>query len=273
MSFCTLSQIFTYPVKSLSAVEQSSLQLDEMGPCNDRRYMLINKRGEFVSQRHLPNMALISAELCGEDLLLSVESEMGSEGNDTLRVTKSDRGGFQKEVLVWSDYVQARDCGEQAAQWLSKYLKQQVRLVYMPDSTRRVVDPEFAQGGDIVSFADGFPLLLVSQSSLEKLNNRLDNAITINHFRPNLVISGCKPHEEDQWKKIRIGSEEFDIVKPCSRCIIPSINPLTAKKDPQIIKALSQYRRAGDKKIYFGQNLIHRSQGRLSLGDKVEILG
>lgn len=272
MSVCSLSQIYTYPVKSLKGVAHSSLQLTAMGPSNDRRYMLVNARGKFVSQRQVPQMTLISAELSGEDLLLS------RVGENFLRVSDNDRGGEKIEVLVWNDYVQVQDCGDQAAQWLSECLKQQVRLVYMPDTTHRAVDPAYANSGDTVSFADGFPLLLVSEASLEKLNSRLASStlassITIDRFRPNLVISGCKPHEEDQWKNIRIGTEIFDVVKPCARCVIPSIDPLTAEKNPQIIKELSQYRRGTDKKIYFGQNLIHRSQGQLNIGDEVEVLG
>lgn len=266
MPSCMLSQIFTYPVKSLKGVSHEALSLTAMGPSNDRRYMVVDEYGRFLTQRQIPEMTLIKAELYTDGLRLSLA------GEDDLQVDASDRSDVFREVTVWNDSVQAQDCGECAALWLSACLKKKVRLVYMPGNIQRGVDPHYGQSGDIVSFADGFPLLLISEASLENLNSRLAQPVSIDRFRPNIVIKGCKPHEEDRWKKIRIGSEEFDIVKPCSRCVIPSIDPATAEKNPQIIRELTKYRRGDDKKVYFGQNLIHRTRGRLLIGDQLEVL-
>jgi len=154
---------------------------------------------------------------------------------------------------------------------LSAQLGQPCRLVYMPDTCRRLVDGLYAREGETVSFADGFPLLLISQASLDDLNSRLDNPVPMNRFRPNLVVSGCDSFAEDGWRRIRIGDVEFDVAKPCSRCLIPSIDQATAHRDGQINRMLASYRRVNGQ-VMFGQNLLYQRAGTLSLGDSVEVL-
>jgi uncharacterized protein YcbX len=145
------------------------------------------------------------------------------------------------------------------------------RLVYMPDSCQRLVDGHFARDGETVSFADGFPLLLISQASLDDLNRKLDNPVPMNRFRPNLVVNGCDPFAEDGWRRIRIGDVEFDVAKPCSRCVIPSIDQATAQRDGQINRVLAGFRRFNGQ-VLFGQNLLYQRAGTLTLGDSVEVL-
>jgi uncharacterized protein YcbX len=141
----------------------------------------------------------------------------------------------------------------------------------MPDTCRRLVDGLYAREGETVSFADGFPLLLISQASLDDLNSRLDSPVPMNRFRPNLVVSGCDSFAEDGWRRLRIGDVEFDVVKPCSRCVIPSIDQATAQRDGQINRVLASYRRVNGQ-VMFGQNLLYHRAGKLSVGDPVQVL-
>jgi uncharacterized protein YcbX len=151
-------------------------------------------------------------------------------------------------------------------------------MYYLPDDEVRAVDPVYARSGDQVGFADGFPLLLISEASLAAFNAQLSiasagapTAIGSERFRPNIVVAGNAPYAEDEWRKLRIGAIEFDVVKPCSRCVIPSIDPLSAERQPIISKTLARTRRRGDA-VYFGQNLIHRGIGTIKVGDEVVVL-
>ena len=155
--------------------------------------------------------------------------------------------------------------------WFSSFLNTPARLVYFPDDEQRQVDLDYAQAGDVTAFSDGFPYLLISQASLDDLNSRLQAPVEMNRFRTNLVVTGNKAFAEDQWKRMRIGNIEFELVKPCSRCTIPSIDPLTAAKTAEPVKTLASYR-LRENKIFFGQNLIARGSGLLELGMPVEIL-
>jgi uncharacterized protein YcbX len=174
-------------------------------------------------------------------------------------------------ATVWKDQCQAFDAGDAAANWLSKFLSVKCRLVYFPDGEFRQVDLKYANTGDKTAFSDGFPLLLISQESLDDLNHRLSVPIAMNRFRPNIVIKGCQPFAEDSWKEIRIGGIIFRLVKPCSRCVIPSINIETAEKEDEPLKTLISYRKR-DNKIFFGQNVIAEKKGQIEVGMPVEII-
>ncbi|MDX1336277.1 MAG: MOSC domain-containing protein, partial [Gammaproteobacteria bacterium] len=181
--------------------------------------------------------------------------------------------GQDIQVTVWKDNCMALEAGDEINQWFSHALGQDLRLVYMPDTTERRVDPDYGQESDITSFSDGFPLLLISEASLDDLNDRLEQPLNMRRFRPNLVVRGCPAYAEDSWKRIRIGDIEFDIVKSCSRCIVTTINPDTGERstDSEPLRTLSLYRRKGNK-VYFGQNLIHRGTGKLQIGASIEVL-
>ena len=147
----------------------------------------------------------------------------------------------------------------------------------MPEDCQRLVDGAYAKSAETVSFADGFPLLLLSQASLDLLNSKLGSPVPINRFRPNLVVDGCKAHAEDDWRQIRIGGMEFDVAKACARCVVPSIDQASGEKDSEILRALAAYRRFEDpgdgaRQVYFGQNLLYRGAGELAVGDEVTIL-
>lgn len=259
-----LSDITIYPVKSCAGIDLERVGLDRFGPGGDRRWLVVDRQGRFVSQREQPRMALIRVERLPDGIRL-----VAGESRVEVPVPCSDAPEIR--VTIWQDSVRARLADDSAGAWLSEHLGLPCRLVHMPDSCRRLVDGLYARDGETVSFADGFPLLLISRASLEDLNSRLDNPVPMNRFRPNLVVSGCAPFAEDGWRRIRIGAVEFDVAKPCTRCVVPSIDQDTAQRDGQINRVLAGYRRVNGK-VMFGQNLLYRGTGELAVGDAVEVL-
>ncbi len=260
-----LVELYRYPVKSLAGSSLQRVALDRFGLVSDRRWMVVGRDGLFVTQREIPEMALVATAV---DELGNLQLRRGSR---QLGVNLPSAQAPRLDVTVWGDALPAADAGEPAAAWLSQELGLDCRLVYMPDEVARSVDPAFAEAGDTVSFADGYPLLLIGQASLDDLNQRLPAPVPMNRFRPNLVIGGAEPFAEDRWSRIRIGTVEFELVKPCSRCVIPSIVQEDASRDLTITRALAGFRRR-EGVIYFGQNLLHRGRGDLSVGDSVEVL-
>ena len=260
----TLTGIYLYPVKSMAGVSVDTVALDRFGPVGDRRWMVIDERGRFLTQRELPDMALIRPSAREKTLLLQC-------GESSIVVEQPEADHGERRVQVWNDQVRALDAGDPAADWLSEQLGRPARLVHMPEYSTRLVDGLYARAGETVSFADGFPVLLISQASLDDLNSRLPTPVPMNRFRPNLVVEGCPPFGEDRWKRIRIGDIEFEVAKPCSRCAIPSIVQETAGRDPHINRTLASFRRTVGQ-IYFGQNLLYRDTGQLSVGDPLEVL-
>ena len=259
-----VSGLSIYPVKSCREVKQNTSLVKSFGLKNDRRWMVVDKNGVMLTQRKIPKMCLIQPEVVVGGIILHT-AEMNS-----LHV------GFPLSnkkitVKVWSDECQAFDAGDHAANWLSDVLLTKCRLVYFPEDEFRQVDLTYAEEGDKTAFSDGFPLLLISQASLDDLNQRLAKPITMNRFRPNIVVDGCEPFAEDSWKKMRIGEIDFRIVKPCSRCVIPSINIETAVREDEPIKTLMAYRKR-ENKIFFGQNVIANNFGAIEVGMSVEIV-
>lgn len=264
MTELIVKSLSIYPVKSCREVAQNSSFVESFGLQNDRRWMVVDEQGVMLTQRKVSKMCLIQPELTMTGLVLNAPKM-----NPLVIDIPSDNKKYN--VKVWTDHCQAFDAGNDAANWLSQMLEKKCRLVYFPDDEFRQVDLEYANEGDKTAFSDGFPLLIISQGSLDDLNQRLSSPITMNRFRPNIVIEGCEPFAEDGWKKIRIGEISFRIVKPCSRCVIPSINIDTAEREKEPIKTLLSYRKR-DKKIFFGQNVIAESTGQIDVGMSVEII-
>jgi uncharacterized protein len=186
------------------------------------------------------------------------------------------RGGAEMlEVSVWAATVLAAAAGPEADAWFSAYLGRPVRLVYLDDPTRRPVNPEYGSAADVVSFADGFPLLLTSQGSLDELNRWLteggDQPVPMTRFRPNAVVAGAEPWAEDHWRRVRVGAVSFRVVKPCGRCVVTTTDQLTGERGTQPLKMLGRRRRFGQQ-LVFGQNLIPDAPGVIRAGDRVEVL-
>ena len=263
MKTLTISELFIYPVKSTRGLNISSMEFNQRGPMFDRHWMLVDGNNQFLTQRKHPTMCLIGAEISGQALTLTAPGKVPCNVSGTTIQ--------EHQVLVWNDSVLAGDCGDEVAQWLSDYMQKECRLVSMPENSQRLVDPDFAKDNQTVGFADGYPILLFSQASLDDFNNKLKTPIGVDRFRPNIVIDGCEAYAEDSWQQIKIGDITFSLVKPCSRCVVPSIDQQTGSKQPEIINALNRYRRR-DNKTYFGQNALHENTGELSVGDPVVLL-
>lgn len=273
MTKLTVTELRIYPVKSLGGIGLTEMALAARGPRFDRHWVVTDRQGQFLTQREYPRMCLIGTALHADAL------ELSAPAMPNLRLVMPRADVAQRSaVTVWRDTIDACDMGAEAAAWLSAYLGTACRLYYMPDDSVRTVDPAYARSGDQVGFADGFPLLLISAASLQAFNAQLSisgagapAAIGSKRFRPNIVVAGNAPYAEDAWRRLRIGAIEFDVAKPCSRCVIPSIDPLTAERQPIVSKTLARVRRRGDA-VYFGQNLIHRGVGVIKVGDEVTVL-
>lgn len=259
-----LSELNIYPVKSLAGISLDQSMVDAFGLVNDRRWMLVDKDGRMLTQRKLARMCLIRPQVTTNGIYLS------APGMPDIELTISKLASTCN-AQVWNDVCKVYDAGDQAAQWLSRFLSTDCRLTYFPDDEIRQLDQDYAQANDKTAFSDGFPFLLISQASLDDLNNRLGTPVTMSRFRPNLVIKGSEAFEEDQWKRIRIGDITFRLVKPCSRCVIPTIDPDTGDKSKEPLTTLLKYRKRNNK-VYFGQNVIADGTGELSVGMPVEVL-
>lgn len=259
-----VSELAIYPVKSTAQIKLLKSNVDDFGLTHDRRFMIVDGNDRFLTQRQQARMCLIKTELIDNGVCLQApgmqEIKISTQGLDKKR-----------SVIVWKDHCVSNDCGDEVAAWLSEFLALECRLVFFPADEVRIVDQGFAQPDDKTAFSDGFPLLLTSESSLADLNNRLSVPITMSRFRPNLVIRGCDAYAEDSWQRIKIGAMTFRVVKACSRCVIPNIDPATAERSLEPGKTLAGYRKRGNR-IYFGQNIIPDGPGCLEVGMLVEIL-
>ncbi|MCE7057378.1 MOSC domain-containing protein [Algoriphagus sp. AGSA1] len=260
-----IQDLYVYPIKSLAGIRLSKAKVEERGFELDRRWMLVDKSGKFISQRKLPMMAMIQVEI-GDD---SLKAYHISHPEDRIRIPfDADRGEISS-VKVWDDEMPARLVNSQIDEWFSKKLGVSVRLVKMPDTTERKVDPRYAVNGESVSFADGMPYLMIGQKSLADLNSRLEVPVPMNRFRPNIVFSGGRPFVEDSWAKIQIGEVGFQVLKPCARCIMTTVDQDTGIKAAEPLKTLATYRKVGNK-ILFGQNMVALSTGAIKVGDKLK---
>ncbi len=258
-----ISSLYLYPIKSCTGIAVDSLSLDILGAANDRRYMLVDENGNFITQRQ-------HAELIHVDVAIHVMGWMITLPNVGAKILPLQ--GIVLKIMtvnVWSDTFSAYDQGDDWAGFFSQFLGKKVRLVFCHLNTARKIDSEYCKTERAVSFADGFPLLMCNENSLQALNNELESPIDMQRFRPNIVITGASAFAEIEWETLDAGNLELAVVKPCSRCVIPTINPQTAKKEPAVWQGLIKLCKGEDGKVYFGQNLIHQANGILKLGDEL----
>ena len=258
-----LTELSIYPIKSARGISLASAQVTDQGLRYDRRWMVVDENGSFLSQRKLPRMALIAVELASDHLVVR------APGMNDLRLPLQPQSSSTARVKIWDDTVETLPTGEDSGRWFTKYLGLPCNLVYMPRTAHRTVKPKY--GKSRATFVDAFPFLLISEESLNDLNSRLEKPVPMNRFRPNLVVSGCRPYEEDDWCEIRIASVNFRFAKACARCSIPSVDQATGVQGNEPIETLAKYRlREG--RILFGQNAIHDGTGVLAVGDRVEVV-
>ena len=258
-----LESIFIYPFKSARGMALDSCAVEARGLVGDRRWMAVDANGRFLSQRTVPRLALLNARPGRAGL------ELSADGFGEIEVW-ADPSGERVDVTVWNDAVGAIDCGDDAAAWLSELLQIACRVVWQQDDSRRAVDAAYAGPGDHVSFADGFPLLVLTEASVRHLNERTTEPVPIERFRPNLVFSGAAAYEEDEWQEIRIGGLTIDVVKPCSRCAITTTDQRTGKRYKEPLRTLAGYRRRGND-VFFAQNAVPRGGGTLRRGDVLTV--
>ncbi|WP_207429687.1 MOSC domain-containing protein [Pedobacter sp. SYSU D00535] len=262
-----VQDIYTYPVKSLGGIKTDSALALEKGFQFDRRWMLVDLDGKFLSQRTEHQLALFQTQITEGGLL--VTHKLDFENGVTIPFSTTLQNSL--EVSVWDDTVEALALSEEIDDWFSSYLKKPCRLVFFPEGYERAVSPKYADHGENVSFADAFPYLLISQASLDDLNQKLDKPVPMNRFRPNLVVAGVEPFSEDIWKEIQIGEVRFKVAKPCARCVLTTVDQETGIKGREPLATLARYRTV-DKKVLFGQNLLALNEGRINAGDPVRII-
>ena len=265
----SVTEIWIYPVKGLAGVPAARAAVEPWGLAADRRWMVVDESGRFLTQRQCPAMATVQATYDGEDLLLAA-ADHGS-----CRVRIPERGEPALDVVVWNDSVSACLSEPAADAFLSAVFGRACRLVFMADpAVARPVDPVFADATDRVSFADGYPLLLASTASLANLNDRMASPVPMDRFRPNLVVDGALPWAEDGWRRMQIGDVLFEAVKPCARCAVTTVDQRTGERSPdnEPIRTLQGFRRDTRGQVIFGQNLLTRSEGVVRCGDPLTLL-
>lgn len=261
-----VTSLIFYPIKACRGVQVDSSHVERMGLEHDRRMMVVTEDGRFLTQRECPRLAWVAPHLDNEMLTLS------ARGFDSIRLPVVTTG-TPWPVSIWKSMgVQAIDQGEEAAAWFSDWLGRPVRLVHLAEGYLRRINEQYAVSpDDHTGFADGYPILLASQDSLDDLNARLESSVPMNRFRPNLVVSGAGAFAEDDWKRICIGDVELAVVKPCARCVVTTIDKDTLEQAKEPLRTLAAYRRHALGAI-FGQNVIPLNQGRVKVGMRVDVL-
>jgi uncharacterized protein YcbX len=261
----TITGLYTYPVKSFGGTATAEAVVDERGFQYDRRWMVVDSNNRFLTQRELPAMALLKARVADQMLII----EGSSPDDNCWSCPVSATNGAALTVSIFDEYCEALPVGASANEWLSLRLGTSCRLVVMPDSTRRPVDPRYARNNDITGFTDGYPFLLLGEASLESLNDKLEQPVPMNRFRPNIVIRGSKPYDEERLTRFDLGPIHFYGVKNCGRCQITTVDQETAATGREPLRTLAAYRRVGNK-VLFGRYLLHKGTGKIRLGDAIE---
>lgn len=263
-----LSEINIYPIKSLSGIALNQSLIEDPGLQFDRRWMLVDEKNKFLTQREFPQMAKFDLKLEDENLTVSFQGE-------TLNVPFDKNYAHSANVKIWSNAVKAEIYDDEINQWFSERFNSPCRLAVLGNKSKRKVSPFYAvrKFQDTVGFADAYPFLVAGENSLSNLNEKMEKALPMNRFRPNFVIAESEPFAEDRWKKIKIGKTIFHVVKACARCSMTTINQQTGEKDgAEPLKTLASFRKKNGK-VYFGQYLIADKAGEIiKIGDKVEIL-
>lgn len=261
-----LSEIFVYPVKGLQGIRLEKAFATSRGIQYDRKWMLVDQQGRFLSQREIPLLSQFAVSLEKDGIQI-----ISPNKHSKLFIDFSEEGQ-RIPIEIWDDSVMAALCSSQTSQWFSDILNIPVRMVRMPDDVFRQVDPKYVPHPNPVGFADGFPFLLCSHSSLAVLNQKLEEKITMQRFRPNLVFSGGVGFEEDHFGEFSIGNISFQAIKPCARCHVITIDPDTGNKGQEPLRTLGLFR-ARNNKVMFGENVILiGNEGWIEVGMPLKVL-
>lgn len=267
-----LTEINIYPIKSLKGISLEESRVENRGLELDRRWMLVDEKNKFLTQREFPKMAILIVETEKEGLKVS-------DQDNSIFIPLMPGDSKQVSVKIWNSRCSALTYEQEINGWFSDILGINCKLVLMPNEAKRIVNPIYAvnKDEDVVSFADGYPFMVIGESSLDDLNSRLENKLPMNRFRPNFVFDDAKPFAEDNWKKVKIGNTYFQIVKPCDRCVMTTVEQSTGSFDgKEPLKTLAKYRMKktrADNKILFGQNMIAENAGEtIKVGDDIEVI-
>lgn len=261
----TVSQLNVFPVKGLKGIALDSALATERGLAHDRRFMVVDPRGEFLTQREVPRMATVWTEISGGELRLAAPD------HDEIALPLEPTEGAPLTVEVWNSTCKAIAPSQEADEWLTTYLRRACRLVYMPDSTQRPSNPRYGGAGPIVGFADGYAFLVVSEASLEDLNGRLAYAVTMDRFRANIVVKGASAFGEDHWKEFGAGEAILRMAKPCGRCEVTTTDQSTGEViGPEPLATLAGYRMSQEFGVKFGMNAVTVRAGWIRVGDTVD---
>lgn len=281
-----LTGLRRYPIKSCRGEDLDVADVEPWGLAGDRRWMVVDPAGEVVTAREANRLVLVDPQLTDRGLRLT------APGIADLVIDRPDSGSLT-EVEIWDDRLQARLAEADAHDWFSEAIGRPLRLVYLDDPHRRPIDPDYAEEGEVVSLADGFPLLLANEESLAQLNSWIaegpraaDGPVPMTRFRPNLVITGADAFAEDSWTRVRVGEVIFRVAKPCARCVLTTIDPVTAVRTKEPLVSLARHRKMGGKTL-FAVNLVPEAPlgqvvpeqpddgkpyGTVRIGDQVEVL-
>jgi uncharacterized protein YcbX len=262
----TLSNLTYYPIKACRGFDVAASYVERMGLEHDRRMMVVTPEGEFLTQREYPRLALVTPTLKNDSVTLSAPDF------DSIQFG-IQKSGTPTSVNIWkSKGVSAIDQGDESAQWFSDWLGVSVRLVHVDERYKRKLNPDYAVSAeDHTGFADGYPILIISEASLQDLNSKMESALPMNRFRPNIIVKNCEPFAEDTWKRVKIGDIEMALVKPCPRCVVTTIDKETLQKNKEPLKTLSTYRNQ-EGGAMFGMNVIPLNEGEIKVGMSLEIL-
>jgi uncharacterized protein YcbX len=263
----TVTQIHIYPVKSLAGISLTQSKVERRGLQYDRRWMLINGQNRFLSQRDFPEMALLQPAIADGHMTLSHKHKNIAPITFPLDQHSADRFA----VTIWGDTCAAAEVSTEVSAWFSEVLGAPCRLVYMPDESVRLVEPELAIArGDHVSFADGYPILMFDEASVALITEKAGEEIPENRFRGNIIFKGGHAHIEDEISVFEINGDTYHGIKPCTRCIMTTIDQQRATGGSEPLKSLASYRKVNNK-IKFGQNVIPPVSGTIALGDTITV--
>lgn len=256
-----VTSLWIYPIKSCRGISVPAARAGRRGLDGDRRWMIVDQAGRFLTQREVPRMTLVRCALDGDTL------EVSAPEQPPLAMPRTPGDGPRAEVEIWGDSFPAL-VHEGASEWFTRALERPCRAVYMPEEVERTPGSGGRFPGDRVGFADGYPYLLATEASLAELNRRLPEPITMERFRPNIVVDGEAPFAEDDWPEVRVGPVSFRVPKGCDRCAITTVDPDTGATGREPLRTLATFRRR-DGAVWFAINLIPDGEGTLQVGDPV----
>ncbi len=260
----TVSEIYIYPIKSLGGIQLQSAVVTDRGLQHDRRWMLVDANNRFLTQRVLRKLALFQVALNNNGMEV-----VFTPNGDKIDILFDAANGQSATAQIWHDQCQVNFVSDEIDAWFSKRLAMSCRLAYMPSTSHRIVEETAESYNQLTSLSDAYPLLIIGQSSLDDLNNRLHTPVPMNRFRPNVVITGGAPYDEDEFRSFSINGISFYGIKPCGRCVVTTIDQQTAEQSAEPLKTLAKFRRVGNN-VNFGQNLLVNGTGTIAVGQALQ---